>query len=193
MHKIKQGNRSTNVAPNNISSKQSTSHDLRIHTIRTDILQTVVSPDRLKEHLATNLPGRYPVTSARGHKYLFVMYDFDANYIHATPIKSQKSEELVKVFTESYAILTKHGFRAKSVRLDNEISKEFKDHLSSINFPFQLVSPGDHRANPAERATQTFKNHFIAMLSGTNPDFPDNCWDILIPQANISLNLLRSS
>ena len=37
------------------------------------------------------------------------------------------------------------------------------------------------------------KNHFIAMLSGTDPDFPTNCWDLLIPKANISLNLLRAS
>ena len=31
------------------------------------------------------------------------------------------------------------------------------------------------------------------MLSGTDPEFPKNCWDLLVPQANISLNLLRSS
>ena len=76
-----------------------------------------------------------------------------------------------------------HNLRIHTIRvdtiedtiLDNEISRDFKEHLSSINLPFQLVSPGDHRANPAERAIQTFKNHFIAMLSGTDPDFPTNC------------------
>ena len=73
------------------------------------------------------------------------------------------------------------------------ISKEFVSHLETINIPYQLVSPGDHRTNPAERAIQTFKNHFIAMLSGTDLDFPGNCWDLLIPQANITLNLLRSA
>ena len=61
------------------------------------------------------------------------MYDYDANYIYATPTKSQKLEELVRGFAESYANLSKHGFRAKSIRLDNEISKDFKDHLQSIN------------------------------------------------------------
>ena len=75
--------------------------------------------------------------------------------------ESCKSEELIRGFKDSYAILTKHGIRAKTIRLDNEISKDFKDHLTSINLPFQLVSPGDHRANPAERAIQTFKNHFL--------------------------------
>ena len=31
------------------------------------------------------------------------------------------------------------------------------------------------------------------MLSGADLDFPDSCWDLLIPQANISLNLLQSA
>mmetsp|Transcript_27774 Transcript_27774/g.57545 ORF Transcript_27774/g.57545 Transcript_27774/m.57545 type:complete len:567 (-) Transcript_27774:1911-3611(-) len=192
MHKIKQGTKSTQVQAAT-TQHQSCTHDLRIKTIPTDTIKESLSPDRLKGLLATDLPGRYPTTSARGHKYLFVMYDYDANYIHATPIKSRKSEELIRSFSDSYKVLTKHGIRAKSIRLDNEISRDFKDHLSSINLPFQLVSPGDHRANPAERAIQTFKNHSIAMLSGADPEFPTNCWDLLIPQANISLNLLRAS
>ena len=171
MHKIKQGTKST-VVQTNVPPRQTRAHNLRIQTIQTDTIENTVTPNQLKELLTTDLPGRYPVTSARGHKYLFVMYDYDANCIHATPIKSCKSEELIRGFSNSYAVLTKHGVRAKSVRLDNEISKDFKDHLSSIHLPFQLVSPGDHRANPPKRAIQTFKNHFIAMLSGTDPDFP---------------------
>ena len=184
IHKIKQDTKSTAVLPP--QHKQSSAHDLHIQTIRTDNLEDAVPPDRPKELLATDLPGRYPIMSARGHKYLFVMYDYDANYIHATPIKSRKSEELITGFTESYDVLTKHGFRAKSIQLDNKISKDFKAHLAHINMPFQLVSPGDHGANPAERAIQTFKNHFIAMLSGADPDFPNNCWDLLITSVSTS-------
>ena len=80
------------------------------------------------------------------------------------------------------------GSGPRASDFDNEISKDFKDHLKYINIPYQLVSPGDHRANPAEHAIQTFKNHFIAMLSETDPTFPENCLDLLIPQANTSLN-----
>ena len=114
MHKIKQGTKSTTVQPV-VPEKQTSAHDLRIYTIRTDTMVDTVSPDRLKELLATDLPGRYPVTSARGHKYVFVMYDYNANYIHATPIKSRKSEELIRGFRESYEVLTKHGIRAKNI------------------------------------------------------------------------------
>jgi hypothetical protein len=53
------------------------------------------------------------------------------------------------------------------------------------------VSP--FHQNAAERYIRTFKNHFIAGLSSTDPNFPLHLWDRLIPQALISLNLLRSS
>ena len=36
-----------------------------------------------------DLPGRYPVTSAAGHKYIFIMYDLDSNYVKLVLIKSR--------------------------------------------------------------------------------------------------------
>ena len=36
---------------------------------------------------------------------------------------------------------------------------------------YQMVLPHYHRANLAERATQTFKNHFKSGLSTPHPDF----------------------
>jgi hypothetical protein len=48
-----------------------------------------------------------------------------------------------------------------------------------------------HRRNWAERAIQTFKNNFISGLCTTHPDFPLNLWDKLLPQAVLTLNLLR--
>ena len=45
----------------------------------------------------------------------------------------------------------------------------------------------------AERAIQTWKNHFKAGLATTDPKFPLTAWDQLIPQANITLNLLQSA
>ena len=55
------------------------------------------------------------------------------------------------------------------------------------------MPPHSHRRNLAERAIQTWKNHFKAGLASTNPHFPLTKWDRLIPQANITLNLLRTS
>ena len=57
----------------------------------------------------------------------------------------------------------------------------------------QLTPAQMHRRNMAERATQTFKNHFISVLAGTNSTFPKNEWDLLLQQAELTMNLLRSS
>ncbi|GAX15903.1 hypothetical protein FisN_2Lu385 [Fistulifera solaris] len=58
---------------------------------------------------------------------------------------------------------------------------------------FQLTPAGVHRRNAAERAIRTFKNHFIAGMCSTDPNFPMQLWDTLLPQAQLTLNLLRSS
>jgi hypothetical protein len=52
------------------------------------------------------------------------------------------------------------------------------------------VPPFTKRSNKAERAIQTFKRHFIAILAGTHPSFPINFWYKLIPQAEITLNMM---
>ena len=65
--------------------------------------------------------------------------------------------------------------------------------MTSQNVSYQMVPPGIHRRNAAERAIRTFKNHFIAGLSSTDSNFPIHLWDKLLDQAILSLNLLRGS
>ena len=75
--------------------------------------------------------------------------------------------------------------------MDNEISYEFKSALRKQNVAFQLVPPHVHRRNAAERAIRTFKNHFLSVLATADPMFPVAEWDRLLPQAELTLNLLR--
>ena len=58
---------------------------------------------------------------------------------------------------------------------------------------FQLVPPHMHRRNAAERAIHTFKAHFISILAGVSTSYPQNLWDLLLPQTELTLNLLRPS
>jgi hypothetical protein len=50
-----------------------------------------------------------------------------------------------------------------------------------------------HCCNAAERAIRTFKEHFLAGLSSVYSTFSLHLWDRLSPQAEITLNLLRTS
>jgi hypothetical protein len=85
------------------------------------------------------------------------------------------------------------GFTPKYQRLDNKTLAAFKSNLRLKGINFQLVPPHNHCQNAAERAIQTFKNHFVAILCGTDKIFPLHLWCRLLPQATATLNLLRTS
>ena len=38
-----------------------------------------------------------------------------------------------------------------------------------------------------------FKAHFLSILAGVALDFPRNIWDLLLPQAELTLNLIRQA
>ncbi len=48
-----------------------------------------------------------------------------------------------------------------------------------------------HRQNWAECAICTFKDHFLAILAGVNSACPPYLWDLLLPQAELTLNLFH--
>ena len=86
------------------------------------------------------------------------------------------------------------GHRVDLQILDNEASAEYKRLITEERgAKFQLVPPNIHRRNAAERAIRTFKAHFLSILAGVAPDYPRNLWDLLIPQTELTLNLLRQS
>ena len=60
-----------------------------------------------QERIATDLTGRFPVTSDRGKKYLFILYEYDSNYILVRPMKNRTDKESVQVFQDLHGHLTK--------------------------------------------------------------------------------------
>ena len=92
-----------------------------------------------------------------------------------------------------YEELELKGFKPKLHILDNEASASLKRQITKAKTNYQLVEPHNHRVLAAERCIRTFKNHFIAGLATTDPNFPFYLWDKLLNQAQISINLLRNS
>jgi hypothetical protein len=79
------------------------------------------------------------------------------------------------------------------MRLANEASQFLKDYLSEKSISFQLVPSYSHRRNSAERASRSFNYHLIAGLCSTDKSLSMHMWDRLLPQAVITLNMLRTS
>jgi hypothetical protein len=50
-----------------------------------------------------------------------------------------------------------------------------------------------HHQNRAEHTIHTFKDHFLAILAGIDSTFPPYIWDLLLPQAENTLNLLHQA
>ena len=141
----------------------------------------------------TDLTGRFPLTSKRGHQYCLLMFSHDANYIHVELLHNRSGPEFVAAYKRGIHFFRQGGFNPTFERLDNETSRVLEEYCHEQNISIQYVPPHNHRANRAERAIRTFKNHFIATLATADPTFPLKAWDELIPQAEMTLNMMRSS
>ena len=56
----------------------------------------------------------------------------------------------------------------------------------------QTAPTGTHRQNPAERAVQTFKSHFMSAIDSSDTGHPIDAWDCLLLQTNVTLNMLQT-
>ncbi|KAJ1389522.1 hypothetical protein B484DRAFT_301114, partial [Ochromonadaceae sp. CCMP2298] len=120
----------------------------------------------LSESVHSDLTGRFPVPSRRGNNYVYV--SVYKGYIHSEPMPSRTAAAYVKA-----------------------TSRDVERLLHKAGVTIQYVPPHNHRANKAERAIRCWKNHYISMLCTTHPTFPLDLWDELLPQCEITLNLLR--
>ena len=137
--------------------------------------------------------GKFPVPSSRGNHYIFVLYHQDTNSIHTVALPNRKAASIRDAWESIYKKLRFQGHPVHLHILDNECSQDLKDAFQSYQISFQRVPPKEHRANAAERAIRTFKNHFVSILCTVDSQFPLSEWDRLLPQATLTLNLLRSS
>ena len=188
MKKQRQNVRSTKKKV--VAEKITEYEELTRSTSKHNILVKIINAD---ETVYTDQTGRFPVQSSRGNTSLMVYFDVDANYIDAEPLQSHHDNQMIPAYKKLWE-RTNRGRTSnpKLHILDNEASVVFKAAIKK-NCDLQLVPPDTHRRNLAERAIQTFKSHLIAILAGVDPTFPMNLWDRLVPQAVMTLNLLRRS
>jgi hypothetical protein len=140
-----------------------------------------------------DLTGKFPVRSSKGKSYVMVCYVYDCNHVKVVPIKSRSASEWVKAYDHIHQELTAKGSKPKLQTLDNEASAALKQFFPSNDVEYQLVTPHCHRRNAAERAIRNFKEHFVEGLSSVDTKFLLHLWDRLLPQAEITLNPLRTS
>jgi hypothetical protein len=77
----------------------------------------------------------------------------------------------------------------KHHHLDNKCLAAFKACIAKSGMTHELVPLDCHCCNIDERAIQTFKNHFISILSGVDDRFLLSLWCHLVQPVELTINL----
>ncbi|KAL7480308.1 hypothetical protein ACHAW6_006006 [Cyclotella cf. meneghiniana] len=142
----------------------------------------------------TNQSGKLPHSSEASNHYIMVMVEIDSSDILVEPIKNRSDSKLTRAYSSIIKRLHRSGIIHHKHILNNEVSNTMKALITdTYKMSYELVPPGCHRRNAAEVAIRNFKAHFLSILAGAAPDFPMKLWDKLLPQAEITINLLCQS
>jgi hypothetical protein len=109
----------------------------------------------------SDLTGRLPTTSLKGNTYVLFLYEYETNKILTKPMKSRGDQEMVRAYSKLIQELVDNIFKPRLQSLVNECSNSLHSLLNQHDIQFQLAPPHMHRRKAAERAIQTFKNHFL--------------------------------
>ncbi len=119
--------------------------------------------------------------------------DLDANYIFYKLMKNRTEGKMITAYQRMVDRMKLSALGLKHQRLDNQCSAKFKECIMESGMTHKLVPLDCHHCNIAKRAIQTFKNHFISILSGVDNRFPFSLWCHLVQPAELTINLLQQS
>jgi hypothetical protein len=144
--------------------------------------------------LYTDNTGRFPIKAHSGNQYVMIAYHANGNLIFQQAFKSRSNTHRIAAYNAIMTRLVARGLSVDLQILDNKASAAY-EHAVTFTWQakFQLVPPNMHRRNRAEQAIRTFKAHFLSILAGVDLTFPPYLWDLLLPQAELTLNLLQQS
>jgi hypothetical protein len=113
------------------------------------------------------------------------------HYINIQPLTSLRSAQTTQALTDSVNFFTKLCVSLTHLRMDNQWSGDLKDVASELGITIEFISTEAKRANHAERAIRTAKNHIIATRAGFHSDFSHACFDKCLPQMELALNVIH--
>jgi hypothetical protein len=143
-----------------IEGKNSPVHHIPI----TKIHEAFFRIEDLTNSIHTDQTGAFPFTSQHSNRYIMVAIHLNTNYIFIKLMRSRSKEEMIRAYKKIINRMKAAGLGLRKHTLDNEALDAFKQYIRQQQIQFELVPPGNHRRNQAERAIQTFKVHFISIL-----------------------------
>ena len=87
----------------------------------------------------TDQTGRFILPSSNGNTQLFVLYDYDSNYIDAEPMPTKTAKSILNAYKLVHTRFVTAGLCPQLQRLNNECSDILKTFMRAENIDFQLV------------------------------------------------------
>ncbi len=144
--------------------------------------------------LFANDTGRFSVRAHSGNQYVMIAFHANGNLIFQQAFKTKSDRYRITAYNTIMTCLAARELSFDLQILDNKASSAYKEAITfKWNATFQPVPSDMHCRNQAERAIRMFKNHFLAILAGIDAAFPPYLWDLLLPQAELTLNLLQQA
>ncbi len=93
----------------------------------------------------------------------------DSNYIFCKLMKNKTEGKVITAYQKMVDRMCLLALGLKNHWLDNKCSEKFKQCIHKNGMTCELVPSNCHCWNVAKRAIQTFKNHFVSILSPLVP------------------------
>jgi hypothetical protein len=143
----------------------------------------------------------FPHISSHGNRSIMLLHHIDSNSMWVEPLKNQKEPMLIAAQTRALERMRRQGIVPKHQILDNQCHGVMKQAIkettlsdrSISKMTYELVPPEEHQRNMAEKCVQTFKDHFVGVLSGCAKTMSMQLWCQLLPQVERQLLLLQQS
>ena len=132
-----------------------------------DVYTKVIDVWDMKGPIYTDQTGKFPTKSRSGNRYVMVMVAVDSHAILVTPMKNRTDQEMRLAYLTLLKRVKSAGAQVLKHVLDNECSDKMREMICT-ECKLEFVPPGCHRRNIAEAAIKNFKNHFVAIRSGTD-------------------------
>jgi hypothetical protein len=83
--------------------------------------------------------GHFLIPSSAGNNYVFVMYNFDSNSIHAEPMPNRTGKQHVQAYKTVHNRLVKAGLRPQLHMLDKECSTLLREFITDQGTTLQMT------------------------------------------------------
>ena len=123
--------------------------------------------------------------------HMVLLHD-DSNYAFIEPMRNKSDDEMKRAYLAILKCTQDAKLTICKHVLDNECSMAMRQ-LITKTCKYELVPPGCHRRNRTEVTIKSVKQHLTSVFAGLDHAFPMTHWDKLLPQIEVTLNLLRTS